>query len=160
MPIVIRKAHAKDAALIFEMLHHKAELEGLSHEFSVTPSDLAAMIKRGKSTFLIAEYNGKAAALANYHYEDSTFTGKTLIMLDDLYTAPAFGGQGIAKAVLAFIAQEAMDADYALKIAPLLTNPQPLEWYKKLGARAVYDAQILRIDDVQGFINNLNLKDK
>lgn len=153
--ISIRVASFDDASILFEMLKDKAALEGLENEFSVNEKTLTAMMKRAKSVILIAEYSGQIAGMANYHFEDSTFTGDSLIMLDDLYTMPDFGGRGIAKAFLKYIAAEALSQGFKIKIAPLISNTRPLEWYKRLGARPIYDAQVLKIEDVDAFYNAL-----
>jgi GNAT superfamily N-acetyltransferase len=155
VPISIYQASYGDAETLHGMLKNKAVLEGLSSEFSATPQSLATMLERGNSMTLIASYDKQPAGMANYHFEDSTFSATPLIMLDDLYTAPDFGGKGIAKALLHTIAQTAIEQGYKLKIGPLISNTRPLEWYQRLGARPVYDARILRIDDVQAFLNAL-----
>jgi len=157
-PINVRQATADDAVILQEMLQNKAQLEGLIDEFTATTENLAAMLERGNSVTLLAYYDDEPAGMANYHFEDSTFSATPLIMLDDLYTVPDFGGKGIAKTLLRHIAQTAIEQDYKLKIGPLISNARPLEWYQRLGARVVYDARILRIDDVEAFLNNLQTR--
>ena len=156
--IAIRKATSGDAHILYDMLRDKAELEGLSGEFSATPEKLERMFTKNNSTTLIAEYDSIPAGMANYHVEDSTFSGVSLIMLDDLYTMPKYGGLGIAKSLLRQVAREAIEQDYKVKIGPLISNVRPLQWYQKLGARPVYDAKILRIDDVHSFLQSLGEK--
>lgn len=153
--ITIRTASLQDAPVLFEMLRHKAEVEGLAGEFQLTAEKLDAMMRRGKSVLLIAELNGVPAGMANYHYEDSTFSGDTMINIMDLYTAPEHERKGIAKAMLRHIAQIAIDEGHKLKIAPLSSNEGPLGWYKRLGARDSYVARVLRVDDVLAFLGNL-----
>jgi GNAT superfamily N-acetyltransferase len=153
--ITIRKATIEDAPALFEMLRHKADVEGLVAELKLTAETLDALISREKSVLLIAFLDGQPAGMANYHYEDSTFSGDTLINIMDLYTVPEHGGKGVAKAMLRHIAQIAIDAGFKLKLAPLSSNTGPLEWYKRLGARESYVATNLRIDNVPEFLENL-----
>jgi GNAT superfamily N-acetyltransferase len=158
MPVVsIRRATLDDAETFHIMLQDKAVLEGLKSEFTATAQDLRTIISRDNSISLLAELDCIPAGMANYHFEDSTFTGASLMCLDDLYTVPSFGGQGVAKAMLRYIAQQAIEGNFKLKIAPLISNTRPLQWYQDLGARVVYDARILRIDDVAAFLEKLEL---
>lgn len=153
--INIRIAASDDAELLYNMLYDKADREGLAQQFTTTVSDLSNMIARKVSVILIAEYNGAPAGMANYHLEDSTFTGKTLVTLDDLYTSPDFGGRGVAKALLRYVGREALEYGYRIKIAPLISNERPREWYQRLGAQPIYDACVMRIDDVDAFLDSL-----
>lgn len=153
--IEIRNATLEDAPALFEMLRHKAAVEGLSAEFKLTAEKLNSMMGREKSVLLIATLDGKPAGMANYHYEDSTFSGDTLINIMDLYTVPEHERKGVAKAVLRHIAHIAIREGCQLKIAPLQSNTGPLSWYKKLGARDSYVAAVLRVDDVPAFARNL-----
>jgi len=140
---------------LFEMLRHKADVEGLSAQFTLTAKSLTEMLWRAKSVTLIAFWDGEPAAMANFNYEDSTFTGKTLVHITDLYTKPEFERRGIAKALLRYIAEHAIEQDFDLKLVPLITNEGPIEWYKTLGARHSYAGNVLRVDDVHAFLGNL-----
>lgn len=153
--ITIRKATIEDGPVLFEMLRHKADIEGLAAQFKLTAETLDALIRREKSVLLMAFLDGKPAGMANYHYEDSTFSGDTMINIMDLYTAPEHGGRGVAKSMLRHIAQIAEAEGFKLKIAPLTSNVRPLAWYQELGAEVSYEATVLRVDDVPGFIANL-----
>jgi GNAT superfamily N-acetyltransferase len=155
--ITIRKATTEDGPALFEMLCHKADVEGLAAEFKLTAETLDALISREKSVLLIAFLDGQPAGMANYHYEDSTFSGDTLINIMDLYTVPEHGGKGVAKAMLRHIGEQALAEGFKLKIAPLSSNTRPLAWYQELGARLSYEATVLRVDDVPKFIANLSL---
>jgi GNAT superfamily N-acetyltransferase len=153
--IVIRDATPEDAGVLMGMLRDKAEVEGLAHVFDVCEEQLTAMIARRNSRIVMAYQGQEPVGFANYHFEDSTFTGKSQINIKDLYAVPSKRGQGIGKALLEHIAQYALTHDFVLLIAPLISNQRPLQWYMKLGAKHSYDASVLRIDDVSGFIENL-----
>jgi ribosomal protein S18 acetylase RimI-like enzyme len=153
--IFVRPATCEDADVLWGMLKDKSEQEGLISEFLATPKSLQSLIEQPHVSILIAEFEGAPAGLSSYHLETSTFSARTLLHIEDLYTAPELEGRGIAKTMLTHMAELALGKNYVIQIAPLISNDRQLAWYKKLGARACYDAQVLRIDDVPAFISNL-----
>lgn len=154
--LIIKNAELKDTDILYDMLLDKAEIEGLSEQFTVTKEKLALQIRRAISVIIIAYLNNQAVGMANFHYEDSTFSGDSLIHIKDLYTAPNARGQGIGKALFSFIADLAIEKNYQILIAPVTSNKRPVEWYKKLGAELSYEASILRIHDIKSFKERLH----
>jgi len=132
--IIIRAAIPDDCFFLFPMYRDKAEVEGLSDRLHVDETGIRAQIERGYSTILLAYIHEKLCGFANFHYEDSTFTGRSILMVKDLYTVPAFRSRGVAKALLRYMAQRAEDRECIMGIGPLTTNQGPLAWYTSLGA--------------------------
>ncbi len=151
--VSIRKATPEDAQTLCKMFAEKAQHEGLL--FNTTPDAIADMIDRGHSTTLIAEDAGQTVGFANYNMADATFTAKSMITIQDLYAHPDHRGKGIGKALLKHIANTAIRHNYGLMLPPVADNAKPIEWYKRLGAKTFYHAEILRIDDVRGFLERL-----
>ncbi len=154
--IMIRAAIPDDCFFLLPMYRDKAGVEGLADRLSVDETGIRAQIERGYSTILLAYMNEKLCGFANFHYEDSTFTGRSILMVKDLYTVPAFRSRGVAKALLRYMAQRADDRGCIMGIGPLTTNDGPLAWYTSLGAQHSYDIANLEITDLKSFIRNLN----
>lgn len=154
--IHIYQATPDHSGVLFNMVKNKAELEGLNALFTASPDKLKTMLERNNSKILLADFDGKPAAMTTYHLEESTFTGKTLLNIADLYTVPKFGDRGLAKALLKNMAQVAVDHGYIIQIGPVIGNTKPIEWYKKLSAEIVYDAHIMRAQDPSIFLSKLD----
>ena len=107
-------------------------------------------------TILLAYMDEELCGFANFHYEDSTFTGCSILMVKDLYTVPAFRSRGVAKTLLRYMAQRAEDKTCIMGIGPLTSNTGPLAWYRSLGAEHSYDVANLEIKDLKAFIRNLD----
>lgn len=153
---MIRAAIPDDCFFLLPMYRDKADVEGLSDRLCVDETGIRAQIERGNSTILLAYMNEELCGFANFHYEDSTFTGCSILMVKDLYTVPAFRSRGVAKALLRFMAQRAEGLGFIMGIGPLTTNKWPLAWYTSLGARHSYNVANLEITDLKNFIRNLN----
>lgn len=154
--MLIKNAEPADAETLYAMLQDKARIEGLSDQFTVTPKKLKQQIARKTSTIIIAYLNNKAVGMANFHPEDSTFSGDSLFHIKDLYTTPDTRGKGVGKALLSYIADQALEKKFQIIIVPLSSNKRPMEWYKKLGAEILYEASVLRVNDVKSFKERLS----
>ena len=96
---------------------------------------------------LIAEHEGKAAGFALYFTSYSTWRGHHGIRLEDLYVTPALRGQGIGKALLARLAQIALEQGCPrLEWDVLEWNAPAIAVYQKIGARILIEWRIMRID--------------
>lgn len=154
-PLVIRDATSDDVEVLYEMLRDKAEVEGLGDQFHADLGSLSQMLERGHSQNLMVFLDETPVGFANFHYEDSTFTGDTLINIKDLYTHPEHRGHGIGKALLGHIAEIAEEKGYGVMLIPLTANEKPVAWYYDLGARLSYEGSVLRFDDVSDLIDRL-----
>lgn len=153
--IIIRAAIPDDCFFLMPMYRDKAAVEGLSDRLSVDETGIREQIARGHSTILLAYMDEALCGFANFHYEDSTFTGCSILMIKDLYTSPAFRSRGVAKALLRYMANRAEDQGCIMGIGPLTGNEGPLSWYRSLGAEHCYDIANLEIKDLKAFIQNL-----
>ena len=73
--------------------------------------------------------------------------GKPGIYLEDLYVDPAARGKGAGKALLARLARLVVERDCArLEWAVLDWNAPSIEFYRSLGARAMDEWTVYRLD--------------
>ena len=138
----IRNATAADAALILDFIRHLAEYEREPNAVIATEDDL---VRHGfgpepKYRCLIAEWDGKPAAFALFHYNFSTWRGQLGIYLEDLFVLPEMRGKGIGKALLQRLAQIVLEEDcYGLRWMVLEWNDPALKFYEALGAELLGD---------------------
>ena len=144
--ITIRPGRADDAPLVFEMLRATAREQGNEHELCV---DLAAVREDGFGTAprfqtLIAESGGRAAGLAVYFFNYSTWISRNGLYLEDLFVRPEFRRQGVAKALMARLQAIAADHECGrIQWVVLRDNAAAVKLYESLGARALPEWQLM-----------------
>lgn len=149
MSILVRAAIEADAELIFRLICDLATYERLRHEVKATPDRIARLLfgPRPYAEALIAELNGSPVGFALFFHNASTFEGRPGIYLEDLYVDPEARGFGAGKALLARLAAIAVERDCArLEWSVLDWNTPSIEFYRSLGARAVEDWTVYRLD--------------
>jgi GNAT superfamily N-acetyltransferase len=144
----IRPATPADTALMLDLIRGLATYEhalsaGLATEVVlVTEADL---LRHGfgpqpKYRCLIAEWDGKPAGFALFHYNFSTWRGQPGLYLEDLFVYPEMRGKGAGKALLQRLAQIAVEERcYCLRWMVLEGNDPALKFYDSLGAELLGD---------------------
>jgi GNAT superfamily N-acetyltransferase len=133
----IRNATIADAALILDFIRHLAKYEREPDAVVATEEDL---IRHGfgpqpKYRCLIAEWNGKPAGFALFHYNFSTWQGRPGLYLEDLFVLPEMRGKGLGKALLQRLGQIAVQENcYGVRWMVLEWNEPALKFYESLGA--------------------------
>jgi GNAT superfamily N-acetyltransferase len=149
MAISIRAATAADIALIHELIVALADYEKLAHEVRADPALLERHLfgARPAAEVLIAEADGAAVGFALFFQTFSTFEGRPGLYLEDLYVRPEARGLGAGKALLARLAQLALERDCArLEWAVLDWNAPALAFYRSVGARPLDEWTVQRLD--------------
>jgi GNAT superfamily N-acetyltransferase len=145
----IRTATASDAALMLDFIRRLAEFEREPNGVVATEEDL---IRDGfgpepKYRCLIAEWDGKPAGFALFHYNFSTWRGHAGLYLEDLFVRVEMRGKGIGKALLQRLAQIAVEENcYGLRWMVLEWNEPALKFYESLGAELLgeWETMLLR----------------
>lgn len=144
----IRNATLADIPLVMELIRALADYEKLSDRVTATPEliEQALFGPRPLAECLIAEADGEAAGFALFFHNFSTFIGKPGIYLEDLFVKPEFRGRGLGKALLARLAQIAVDRDCGrMEWAVLDWNEPSIKFYRALGAESLDDWEIFRL---------------
>ena len=95
---------------------------------------------------LIAEHDGAPAGFALYFTSYSTWRGHHGIRLEDLYVTPSLRGKGIGKALLARLAQIAIDEGCPrLEWDVLEWNAPAIAVYERIGAHILNEWRIMRL---------------
>jgi GNAT superfamily N-acetyltransferase len=135
----IRKAVAKDAALILHFIRELAIYEKAEHEVLATEQSIRQSIFSEDShvSALICEQDGKALGMAIYFYNYSTWLAKPGLYLEDLYVSPESRGKGAGKLLLKKMAQIALQNNCGrFEWSCLDWNKPSRDFYHSVGAQS------------------------
>ncbi len=153
MTVTIRPATPADLPLICALIRDLAEYERLAHAVRFDPAVLGAKLfgqnggHRPYAEVVIGELDGAAQGFALFFHNFSTFEGRPGIYLEDLFVREPARGSGLGQALLAHLAALAVERDCArLEWSVLDWNAPAIGFYEKLGARAMDDWTVMRLD--------------
>jgi GNAT superfamily N-acetyltransferase len=133
----IRVATEADVPLILDFIRRLAVYERLADRVVATVESLRRTLF-GNPRFaevLIAEADGEPLGFALFFHNYSTFLARPGVYLEDLFVRDEARGRGIGKALLARLAQIAVERGCGrLEWAVLDWNEPAIGFYKKLGA--------------------------
>lgn len=147
--VLIRDAVAEDAALILRFIrelaiYEKAESSVQTDEAGIRDSLFAA---GAKARALICEAGGQPIGYAVYFYNYSTWLGRNGIYLEDLYVSPASRGSGAGKALLQYIARQAVaEGCGRFEWSVLDWNTPAIDFYEAMGARPQSEWTVYRLE--------------
>lgn len=153
----VRNAVPDDASLILQLVKDLAAYEREPDAVVMTESMVLAHIfgiglppgSRGPyAEAIIGEVDGVPQGCAVYFHNFSTWTGKPGLYLEDLFVRPEARGVGLGRALLTRVAQIAVERGCArVDWLVLDWNEPAIGFYEELGARALSDWTIFRLDD-------------
>ncbi|KAL6699074.1 acyl-CoA N-acyltransferase [Trichoderma pleuroticola] len=136
----------------------KATVETLQNSIAFAPSGVVSpqnslpvteniSATRPSRCFLIFDEQGKAAGMALYFYNYSTWRSKPGIYLEDLYVDPSYRGKGYGKKLLSALAKEVVAMDGGrLEWSVLKWNEPSIKFYGLIGATAMNEWVGMRVD--------------
>ncbi|HXZ81384.1 MAG TPA: GNAT family N-acetyltransferase [Terriglobales bacterium] len=136
----IRCATADDVELILQFIHDLAEYEREPQAVVATREDLIrdGFSDRPKFHVLIADWNKQPAGFAFYFFNYSTWRGKSGLHLEDLFVQPEYREKGIGKALLAELAEIAVQENcYGLRWEVLDWNTPAIDFYERVGGEVL-----------------------
>jgi GNAT superfamily N-acetyltransferase len=150
--LTVRAATVTDAPLIHSLILEIADYEKLRHEVVATIDHIreALFPEHGLATAhaLVGEIDGVPQGYALYFFNFSTFMGRAGLYLEDVFVRPAFRGRGLGKALLVALAGIAKRRNCArMEWAVLDWNTPAIDFYKSLGARAMDEWTVFRLDE-------------
>ena len=149
MTLTIRSATSADLPLICELIRDLAAYERLADAVRFDPAVLETKLfgARPYAEVVIGELDGAAQGFALFFHNFSTFEGRPGIYLEDLFVRETARGSGLGQALLAHLAALAVERDCArLEWSVLDWNAPAIGFYHKLGARAMDDWTLMRLD--------------
>ena len=136
--IEIRKANSEDAALILRFVTELAIYEKAEEEVTATVLDIRESLfgESSSANAVICESNKGAIGFVVYFFNYSTWLGKYGLYLEDLYVTPENRGTGAGKALLKYLAKEAVDKDCGrFEWSVLDWNEPAIKFYQSIGAK-------------------------
>lgn len=146
--LTIRFATIDDAPLILTLIRGLAEYERLVEEAVVTEADIRNSLFGGRpaAEVLIAECGGDVAGFALFFHNYSTFLGRRGLYLEDLFVFPEYRGRGIGRALMARLANIAVERKCGrFEWWVLDWNAPSIRFYESLGARAMSEWTVYRL---------------
>ncbi len=134
----IRNATVNDLALILFFIRQLAEYEREPDAVIATEADLLrdGFGPQPKFRCVLAEWEGKPAGFAFFHYNYSTWRGQPGLYLEDLFVLTEMRGKGIGKALLRHLAQIAVEEScYGIRWMVLEWNQPAIQFYDAIGAK-------------------------
>lgn len=146
---MVRDAAEADVPTILCFIRELARYERLEHEVVADEHRLRRTLfgPRPYAECRIAEWDLEPVGFALFFHNYSTFLGRPGIYLEDLYVRERFRGRGVGLALLRDLAGIAVGRDCArLDWSVLDWNEPALGFYRELGARALDDWTVHRLD--------------
>lgn len=149
MTLTIRPAMPDDIDMIIGFILALADYEKLSHAVKADRATLAHYLfgPRPMAEVLMAESGGAAIGFALFFHNFSTFEGRPGLYLEDLFVQPESRGVGAGRALLARLAQIALERDCArLEWSVLDWNAPAIAVYRAIGAQPMDEWTVQRLD--------------
>jgi GNAT superfamily N-acetyltransferase len=146
--VSVRLATRADVPLVHGLIRQLAVYEKLEHAMVSTEADLAEALfgARPAAEALVAELAGAPVGFALFFTTFSTFVGRPGLYLEDLFVVPEARGHGAGKALLARLAQLAVERRCGrLEWAVLDWNEPAIGFYKSLGALPMDEWTVYRV---------------
>jgi len=145
----IRFAQRSDTKLIFQLINELAAYEKLENEVMVDEQILEeSLFDKKAAEVIIVEFDNKPIGYALFFNNFSTFLGRPGLYLEDIYIKPEYRGRGFGKKVFSFLANLALERNYLrMDWCVLDWNKPSIEFYKSLGAKALGEWTIYRLDE-------------
>jgi GNAT superfamily N-acetyltransferase len=139
----------EETTLLYDMIRELAVYEKIPHEVSATPEDIHNLLffEHPYAEAMIARYAGQPAGFAFYFFHVSTFAGKPVMYLEDLYVRPEHRKRGIGMALLRAVARVAQERGCPrMEWTVLNWNTPALEFYSRVGAKIREDWLLARLE--------------
>jgi GNAT superfamily N-acetyltransferase len=148
--LIIRFAQPSDAHTLFALIQGLAKYEKLSDAVIGNAEALKDHLFGSPKYIdaILAESEGQAVGFALFFHNYSTFLTKPGLYLEDIFVLPEYRRQGIGKALLAKVAQIALERDCGrLEWSVLDWNVSAQAFYRNMGADILDDWRICRVTE-------------
>jgi GNAT superfamily N-acetyltransferase len=147
MTLRIERATERDVPLILKLIKDLAEYEKLTHAVVATEAMLRESLFERRAAEAIIGYAGdEPVGFALFFQTFSTFLGVPGMYLEDLFVEPKWRRRGFGRALLAHLANIAVERGYGrVEWSVLDWNEPSIGFYKALGARPMDEWTVFRL---------------
>jgi len=149
MDSAISHATPADLPALLELIRELARFERLEHEVEATVESLHDSLfgSQPVAAALLARSANVLAGYALYFFTFSSFIGRPGLWLDDVYVRPSFRHQGLGRELIRAVARIGAERNCGrFEWTALNWNKNALEFYRSLGAQAMDDWVLLRLN--------------
>ena len=150
LEIEVRAGTVGDIPLLMSFIRSMAEYEKL--QVTATEHILRESLfgEHPAACTLLAFVDGRPVAYAVYFFTFATMAGKRSLWLEDLFVTPDFRGKGIAATLMAYLADVAIQNKCGrFEWMVLEWNESAIGFYERLGAKALTEWRIHRLEEAQ-----------
>ncbi len=147
--IAIRRAAEADVPLVLSFIRALAEYEKIPGEVAATEEMLRDSLfgPQRAAEAALAYYGDEPAGYAVFFHNFSTNAGRRGMYLEDIFVHEEYRGRGVGKALLKYVIDTARERGCArMNWSVLKWNRPAIEFYESLGARALADWTVFRLD--------------
>jgi GNAT superfamily N-acetyltransferase len=143
----IEPATERDVPLILKLIKDLAEYEKLTQAVVATEATLReSLFERHAAEAIIGYAGDEPVGFALFFQTFSTFVGMPGMYLEDLFVAPEWRRHGLGRALLAHLAQIAVERGYGrVEWSVLDWNEPTIAFYKTLGALPMDEWTVFRL---------------
>lgn len=148
LEIEVRPGTVDDIPLLLSFIQSMAEFEKL--EVTATEEILRDSLfgERPAAHTLLAFVDDRPVAYVVYFFNFATMVGKRVLHLEDVFVIPDFRRKGIARALMAYLADVAIQNKCGrFEWIVLDWNRSAIDFYKDLGVTVLDDWRICRLDE-------------
>ncbi len=150
LTLEVRPGTADDVPLILSFIKSMADFEHLQVDATEETLRQSLFGERPAAHTLLAFVEGRPAAYVIYFFTFSSMVGKRGLWLDDLFVSPEFRRKGIAKALMAYLADLAIQNRCGrFEWTVLDWNERAINLYKSLGADILDEWRVCRMGEPQ-----------
>ncbi len=148
----IRSAHPEDAGDIVRLIKGLAEFEREPDAVKITEEDV---IEHGFNEdqnlnyfgCLMAEWDGKVVGFALYFFTFSTWEGRPVLYLEDIFILPEYRRRSVARELMVELAKIAVQRGCTrFEWAVLDWNVDAMDFYRSMGGSHKKEWQIFRME--------------
>jgi GNAT superfamily N-acetyltransferase len=149
---------ADDAAVLVRFIHALAALTGPGTESTTSrraQTTIEDVVRDGFGDApcfraLLAEWKGEPVGVAIYWFAWSTWRGRPVLHLEDLFVDDAHRKRGIGRALMQRLATIAMERNCARLQWPVVKRDDPaMPFYESIGARVLWEWPMLGLESVE-----------
>ena len=140
----------EDCPCLLELLRMHSKTQNLDEGFTITENDLERELFGSGSAHALfvtdENMNDKIAGFAFFYYTFSTFSGKRILFLEDLYVLPEYRGSGFGRYIMNTLSDIGKREGCAkMEWNCLRSNIPAATFYLSIGAERLSDRTSFRL---------------